>query len=204
MDYSLELNITNYCQAKCRTCRRTVTDTGETVPWLVLKHMSDQELDHIVSKTMGLNMTYDLCGEYGDPMMHPNIQKIIDKLTSIGSVSINTNGGLRNEKFYSTNAKNRRLKITWSIDGLDHDTNWKYREGVNWQRAMDNMTAWFHHGGKGRWEYLMFDWNKDQIPLAKTFADANNISVRFKWHNGVHGQIDERTRKQMQSTMQLS
>ena len=201
MDYSLELNITNYCQAKCRTCRRTVTETGETVPWLVLKHMSDIELDSIVEKTNGLNMTYDLCGEYGDPMMHPKIQDYIDKLTAIGYVSINTNGGLRSSEFYRKNAKNRRLKITWSIDGIDHDTNWKYREGVNWEKAWSNMYAWFYIGGKGTWEYLMFDWNKDQIPLAKTFANSNNIPIRFKWPNGPFGQIDERTRKELQSTL---
>ena len=110
MDYSLELNITNYCQAKCRTCRRTVTETGETVPWLVLKHMSDIELDSIVEKTNGLNMTYDLCGEYGDPMMHPKIQDYIDKLTAIGYVSINTNGGLRSSEFYRSSVSIREAE----------------------------------------------------------------------------------------------
>ena len=63
------------------------------------------------------------------------------------------------------------------------------------------MYAWFYNGGKGTWEYLMFDWNKDQIPLAKTFANSNNIHIRFKWPNGPFGQIDERTRKELQSTL---
>lgn len=204
MDYSLELNITNYCQAKCRTCRRTVTETGETVPWLVLKHMTDSELDAIVEKTVDLGITYDLCGEYGDPMMHPRIQDFITRLSNIGYVSINTNGGLRNADFYALNSKNKRLQITWSIDGITHDVNWKYREGVNFKKSWENMTTWFLHGGKGTWDFLIFDWNVHQADDAKEFADSNNIPINFKWPNGIYGQVDERTRQELQSRLFLS
>ena len=204
MEYSLELNITNYCQAKCRTCRRTVTETGETVPWLVLKHMSDSELDSIVGKTLNLPMTYDLCGEFGDPMMHPNIQSFIDKLSKIGYVTINTNGGLRDSNFYKENANNRRLKVIWSIDGITHDTNWKYREGVNFKKAWDNMNTWFSNGGKGTWEFLIFDWNLDQLTDAKIYAESNNIPIRFKWPNGAFGQVPYDERQEIQNRLSFS
>ena len=204
MDYSLELNITNHCQAKCRTCRRTVTETGEKQPWLVLKHMTNKELSYIVRQTIGLPMTYDLCGEYGDPMMHPNIQLFIDELTCIGKVTINTNGGLRSPDFYEENSQNRRLNFTFSIDGITEDVNWKYREGVNFSRAWKNMTTWFRSGGRGKWEYLVFDWNKHQCNQAKVFADANNIPIRFKWPNGAYGQVDKSEREHLQNILPFS
>ena len=58
------------------------------------------------------------------------------------------------------NAQNKRLTFCFSIDGITHDVNWKYREGVDWERAWRNMLTWFKHGGRGRWEYPVFEWNK--------------------------------------------
>lgn len=204
MEYSLELNITNYCQARCRTCRRTDTETGDTVPWLQLKHMENSELAYIVKQCKGLPMTFDLCGEYGDPMMHPRIQRYIDELSSIGRVSINTNGGLRNPEFYEMNAQNKMLTFCFSIDGITHDVNWKYREGVDWDRAWRNMLTWFKSGGRGRWEYLVFEWNKHQLDSAKAFANANDIPIRFKWPNGAFGQVPYDERQEIQNRMSFS
>ena len=66
------------------------------------------------------------------------------------------------------------------------------------------MTTWFLHGGKGTWDFLIFDWNVHQVDDAKEFADSNNIPINFKWPNGIYGQVDERTRQELQSRLFLS
>jgi MoaA/NifB/PqqE/SkfB family radical SAM enzyme len=100
------------------------------------------------------------CGELGDPMMHPDIEEIIDIcLGAVPRIEIATNGGLRQPDWYEKIAKKygNRIHIKWAIDGTDHKTNWKYREGVDFKRAMSNMKAWIKNGGAGDWHFLIFD-----------------------------------------------
>ena len=79
--------------------------------------------------------------------------------------------------------------IDWGIDGTDHDTNWLYREGVNYERAMENMHTWFSNGGGGAWHFLIFDWNWFQIPEAIHIAKDIGCKLEFKFNNRKHGLI---------------
>ena len=46
------------------------------------------------------------CGELGDPMMHPDISKFVERgLSQARKVNINTNGGIRQPKWYKIHAR---------------------------------------------------------------------------------------------------
>ena len=71
--------------------------------------------------------------------MHPDITEFVNHaLTLTNLVVINTNGGLRNKEWYTTmgNKYGEELKIVFAIDGIDHETNWKYREGVDFNNKI--------------------------------------------------------------------
>jgi len=157
---SFDFALTNYCQSRCRTCPRTNKETGNPEDWLVLRHVPFEKFK---KNTLGFSKDIDsikFCGATGDPMMHPDITKFIDHaLTLTYSVRINTNGGIRSPEWYTKmgNKYGERLKIVFSIDGIDHDTNWKYREGVDFKKAWNNMVAYCNSGGTAHWDFLVFE-----------------------------------------------
>ena len=209
--HSFDFAITTYCQAKCRSCCRTDNITGNTIDWLTPTHMSYDVFNNILDNSSDINLhRLEFCGELGDPMMHPNIEQFLDRAaTQVDYVAINTNGGLRNPEWYTHAAKKywrgptpHKLKIVWGIDGMSHDTNWKYREGVDWKRAMDNMTAWFDNNGWGEWHFLIFEWNWHEIPAAYEYAKEHNIDLYFKINRRPHGLITNESRQKVNKLLE--
>jgi len=193
----IDFAITSYCQARCRTCPRTNSDTGEQADYLVLKHQDYDAFERNTtnSKYFDTNLinTIIFCGQTGDPMMHPQITKFVDQGFKIGErVLINTNGGLRSPSWYTEMGEKygSNLVIKFGIDGIDHETNWKYREGVNFKKAYDNMTAFAKTPGDARWDFLIFEWNYHQIPEVAKLAKELNVEVLYKINNQFHGLID--------------
>ena len=181
---TFDICISSYCQAYCAGCQRN-DEYQQPTEWILenQKHMAPDTfkkfLDSGYTKEFG---RLQLCGELGDPMMHPDIDDILDiafgyKL--IDGVLINTNGGLRQPKWYEMQAKKKRdLTIAFGIDGIDHDTNWKYRKGVNFQRAWDNMIAFHKNGGYAEWHYILFEWNYKDIP--EVVKAAKDLKLKKK------------------------
>ena len=194
-DYSNQIDfaITTHCQAKCRSCARTNLETGEKESWLELKHMDLNVFKNTLNNSPDVNLNeIEFCGELGDPMMHPQIDEFIkNALTYTNRVTISTNGGLRNPLWYETIAKKygSSLKINWAIDGTTHDVNWKYREGVDWQRAMDNMTSYIKAGGSGSWWFIIFEWNHHQLLEASKMAKNIDIDIVFRYNERLFGLI---------------
>ena len=205
MMHSIDFALTTYCQAKCRSCARTNEETGEKEDWLELRHMQLDNFETILKTTKKELDWIQFCGEVGDPCMHPQIEKFTDiALKYARSVNINTNGGLRQPDWYSRLARQYEGKIwiKFGVDGADHDTNWLYREGVDWQRAMDNMRAYFQNGGSGVWHFLIFDWNWHQIPEAIAIAKDMRCNIEFKWNTREFGLITKENRVHAQQLLE--
>jgi MoaA/NifB/PqqE/SkfB family radical SAM enzyme len=199
----LEFALTTYCQAKCRSCARTNQDTGEKESWLELKHMDLNVFASTLELSKNLNIsTIQFCGEFGDPMMHPQINKFVDVSMKVAkdSVIINTNGGLRTPDWYTSIVKQYgdKINIQWAIDGTTHDVNWKYREGVDFERAMNNMKAYIEADGIGIWWFIIFEWNWHQIPQARKIADELGIDIEFKFNQRNHGLISNKSKLKAQ------
>lgn len=200
MKHSIDFALTTYCQAKCRSCARTNQETGEKEDWVKLKHMDLDVFEKRLKATQG-NIDFDdieFCGEFGDPMMHPQIDAFIETaLKYAPEVTISTNGGLRQPEWYKSIAQKykNRLTINFAIDGTDHDTNWKYREGVDFQRAMENMISFRSCGSRASWWFLIFDWNWHQVPLAKQMADELDVRITFNYNRRWIGLITPENKK---------
>lgn len=208
-EYAFDFAVTTYCQSRCRTCPRTNNDTGEMVDWLRPTHVP---LDTLIKRFDSIKsilprskfLHAQLCGEFGDPMMHPKIDKIIDYLQDadhVGTIEVNTNGGLRQPKWYEKIGTYDKLEIVFGIDGLDHDTNWKYREGVDFQRAWDNMLAYKSKNDRVNWQFIIFEWNWKQIHEAKQKADDLGIQISFVINRGFHGRLQPDNRARVESIL---
>lgn len=150
--------ITTYCNAKCPTCVRT----QETPK---LEHM---DLD-IFKITLGIHNPFviELCGERGDPLMHPKLDDFIkiardylgpfetiektpttliyydrqkkEKRSYLkSSIDIHTNGGLRNPEWFRKIVKNYNVGFHFGIDAPKNDL---YRINVDTKLAIKNMLS---------------------------------------------------------------
>lgn len=179
MFFNVEFNITSFCQARCISCVRTDEVSGGLARGLIPKHISITDFKKMLDN-LGERQISEirLQGETGDPMMHPQIEKIIKlAFAKTDRIIIITNGGLRKPEWYTELGKkftgDKKIAIMFCIDGLDHKTSWKYREGVDWGRAMSNMRAWAATGHEVHWKFILFTWNQNQ------YKDAYRLSQKL-------------------------
>jgi MoaA/NifB/PqqE/SkfB family radical SAM enzyme len=186
---SFEISITTYCQASCPLCARTDRNTGKLKDFIDLKHSNiDTIMKTIKDIAKYTNVKkIQICGDYGDPLMHPKIEDIIYEINKHNLwADISTNGGIRNLNFYKKIAKTNTTLI-FGIDGIDEYTSSKYRMGVNFDKAMKNMithaTETKDHDcvrKKTQWDFLIFDYNYHQLDDAIKIAEQHNIKINFR------------------------
>ena len=191
MNREVEFAITTFCQAKCPSCVRTLLiEQGKLEPY----HISADVYKNVANNLVGVDLV-SLCGEAGDPLMHPEIDVIIDCfLEKDIDVYVHTNAGLRDQSFFRKYAK-KGVNFDFGIDGMDAETNNMYRIGVNFNKAWENMHAYFDELKlqkikKGNWSYIIFSWNKHTIHDVYNYAKSNKIPVKFKINDRTsHGYV---------------
>ena len=184
LDNVKEIHIepTSLCNAECPMCARNVY--GKMVnPYIRLKSLPLQWFEKNITpkQIKKLNKVF-FCGNVGDPASAPELLDIIAYFKSHNSnlvVGLNSNGGLKTTEWW------RKLGhlldgaldyCVFSIDGLD-DTNHIYRRNVQWQKVVENTTAFISTGASAHWDMLVFEHNKHQVQEAKEQADQ----MGFKW-----------------------
>ena len=186
----LHIELTNACNSKCPLCVRTNSPAVEKIKHLTLddiKKINFENLHHIL-----------LCGNFGDPILCPEIYEICDYIIQKGiCLHIKTNGGMRDKKFWydfgklfsRKNIKERGLpypdervgkwnyhKVTFDIDGLE-DTNHIYRIGTDFKKIKENAQSFIDGGGLAGWEWLVFKHNQHQI------MEARDLAIRMGFYN---------------------
>jgi len=116
-----------------------------------------------------------MCGNLGDPIVAQDtleIFKYFRKHNPNMWLSMNTNGGAKNEEWWRQLAEvfGRMGAVIFSVDGL-RDTNHLYRQGVVWDNVERNMRAFIDAGGRARWDYLIFEHNQHQVEEAEALAN---------------------------------
>ena len=196
----LQMEITNYCNAACSACARE---------W-VNKPYKDEERNKSPYRWK-LNDSYvDLetfkswldkddwtklekiffCGNYDEPATNPDLIPICkwiinskDLFPSLPSIAISSNGGTRNEKFWSDLGKlskdSKRIRVNFAIDGFS-DTNHLYRVNVNWKILQRNYRAYLKAGGLAWWQFIIFKHNEHEVNLVEEYAKNEGFEkVKF-------------------------
>ncbi len=199
MKHNFDFWLTTYCQAKCGSCARTHEPTGEEEWWLKKTHMPLETFtNRLDSFTKDIGYI-QFCGEMGDPCMHPRVEEFIDTSFNYADrVNLLTNGGLRSPEWFAKLGKTNGFRgedtgvfAKFGVDGIDQESSDMYRVGVNFDKALENMTAYFGAGGWGAWHFLLFSWNWHLIPEASILAKSIGAKIDFKFNNRSFGQISE-------------
>ena len=158
-----------FCNLHCPQCPRYDTN-GYLDKNLTQGHLS---LDSMVknfdlTKLPSLqNVIFE--GDYGDPMMNPEIDQFVNFFKDIESIKLITNGSIRNKDYFANLATHKNLQVTFSIDGLE-DTNHIYRINSNWNKTIANAKSFINAGGNATWKYIIFKHNQHQVDEARQLA----------------------------------
>lgn len=202
----LDLELTSYCNIQCPMCPRFDQDTYPNLDSNIqLKHIGYELIISIIDQCPTLEKVI-LCGNFGDPLMHPNIKEIFELLYSRGiSIYVSTNGSMRSSKFWAEIAKffpnNGKSLMNFAVDGLS-DTNKLYRVGSDWSTIERNMKSFIENGGRAGWRFVVFEHNEHQIEEARKLAMEMGfiqfteiISCRFGNFKDIHNVKPPETKK---------
>ena len=175
----------SHCTAACQLCPRH-SYIGDNLYHkkhnLVEQHLDLDIIRRVLSEpqVQGIG-DWLLCGNLGEPMMHPDIADLCEMLNGNSAESwmcVHTNGGIGNVETWDRMGRLLRLprgEMIFSIDGLE-DTNHIYRRNTRWDVIMRNAEAFIAAGGRAIWKFIEFDYNRHQI------EEARALSVSMGFH----------------------
>lgn len=167
---SLQLEITNHCNAACPQCPRNFFG-GSTIPTLPLQRWSVKTFRRTVLDLVPQLTDLYFCGTYGDPCTNNDLIDMArlarDKNPAI-RIGLHTNGGANRPDFFKQLAEVVDF-VAFGIDGLE-DTNHVYRRGVRWSRVMENAASFIQAGGCAYWDYIVFEHNQHQVDAARELS----------------------------------
>ena len=193
---ALQFEISSNCNANCIGCSRADPFDKLKINPLIVKN---QFLSLDLFKRIVLADSFEhveeiqFCGSIDDPPMHPDFLEILEFLVRLNRhhIVIHTNGGMRKPNYWAYMARvlsKSKYTLNFSIDGLA-DTNHIYRRGVQWDKLMENVSAFIKAGGHAQWQGVIFPWNIHQLPQARELARDMGFSV-FRERNDTC--LDER------------
>ena len=174
---NLQIDITSHCNARCGACVRN-KNGDETREELVLEHFDMEVWERLAKEDTHGWFIGDLTlnGNWGDPMMHPKLVEMLTIWTQYhpeSSLYLHTNGSMRTKWFWEDLAVAcRRFTnhlVVFAVDGLE-DTHSIYRRKTNFNKIIENITAFSKSGGRSNVTMTLFEHNKHQVKEVEAIA----------------------------------
>jgi len=170
----IHIEITNNCQASCPMCSRNVNG-GLSNPLIKNQNWSLDDFKHIMSSEVLEQITsYYFCGNFGDPILNNELISMCQYSNEIAPdvyISIYTNGSARDIKWWINLAQSlpKKHRVVFALDGLS-DTHSIYRIGTNFEKIIENASAFISAGGNAEWAFIKFKHNQHQVEEAKELS----------------------------------
>jgi len=189
----LELELTSKCNAACPQCPREIPYIKENLNINKNEITLDLIKKWLPREILQRLKVVQFKGGFSEPVIAQDFYEIVRYFieNSTAEIIINTNGSLRKPEFWddlATLTKNR-CKIVFGIDGLE-DTHSIYRVNTNYNKVIENATAYINSGGYAVWQFIKFNYNEHQVDIAKELSYKLGFkefmlinSVRFDSYN---------------------
>lgn len=179
----VELELSSHCNAACLSCARTTHST-----FFRPRHLRFDEFCRIFgTKSAIKDKFFNLSGGLGDPLVNPEILRIVEYIIEMGGkIRISTNGSLGSPSVWTRlgelSKESRRLKVSFAVDGFEQ-TNHLYRRGVPFDKIKRNMRVFTDEGNrrvKGVWTFIPFRHNEIEIEPARSYAQSLGLEFELK------------------------
>jgi len=171
----LHIEPTNICTLKCPGCART----RFIDKWP--QHWCNHNIDiNQLLKFLDIDLTdirINLCGNYGDPIYHPDLIEFVDKLKQQGAIlTITTNGSYKKIDWWENFVKVLTVNdtIVFSVDGTPENFT-QYRVNADWNSIHEAMTVCASSSCKTKWKYIPFSYNHETIESARQLSNQIGI-----------------------------
>lgn len=168
--FGFHIEPTNICTLKCSGCARTRFIDQWPQHWK--NHSLDiTELLKFIDIEL-VNKKINLCGNYGDPIYHPNFIELVTCLKARGAIiSITTNGSYKTHEWWENLVSNLTSSdtIIFSVDGTPENFT-QYRVNADWKSILIGMHVVAQSTCNSTWKYIPFLFNQDNIEEVKQLS----------------------------------
>ena len=172
--YSLEtlseinFELSSHCNSKCPQCPR-YDMLGRVHKDLNVTHLNVNVIKKLPVEKMKNLKAVSFCGNFGDPLMHPDLNEVIDFFQQ-QQIAISTNASLRSRQWWSDLGEKENVSVTFCIDGIGK-THELYRRNTSYDKIIENAKAFIDAGGTARWQFIVFKHNEHQLNEAKKLSE---------------------------------
>jgi len=175
---SINIDAGNKCTLECAACsRQRYRKLGKTIPGDDLTPKQFDKLTDYFKKV-------SFCGTFSDPIFNPHFIDILKicKKKNI-KTEISSAASQRPIKWYKRAFETYdKAKWVFGIDGLPKDSH-KYRIHQNGEYLFDIMLMAKYQNIPVVWQYIVFDYNKDDLEEAKKLAKLHKIRMQIIFSN---------------------
>ena len=175
----LHVEVSSKCVLKCPRCPRT--ELKEDHPQ-INRDYSLEEFQTIFSQDILSKIKYlNFCGDIGDPIYATDFLEIVEYVKSTSPntcVNIVTNGSYKNAHWWIKLGEclSSSDRVTFSIDGWDHDSNRIYRVNSDWDSIMLGLKTLRDASAVNiRWSTIIFRFNLDRLDQIKNLAASMGV-----------------------------
>ncbi len=167
------------CTLKCAGCARTRFIQQWPDHWKNHNINSD-----LLFKFLDIDLTgkkINLCGNYGDPIYHPDLVEIVQEFKQReAQILITTNGSYKKSEWWDKLCKilTEQDQVCFSIDGVP-DNFTQYRVNADWDSIKTGIQSCVQSRCQTIWKYLVFSYNQQNIDQARDLSVVLGID-RFE------------------------
>lgn len=187
----ITMDISPYCTLECPMCRRQtyrrngIAPGGPNAKALTLENFK---------KLFPYISTVDLCGQVSDPIMHPELEEILNfcylKDIKIKLHTAATPKKLKEEDYKRLFEANPNAKWIFGIDGLPKDSH-RYRVNQDGEKLFDMMRmAANKYNIYTVWQWIVFKYNENDIQQGLKIAEQHNLNLEINISSRWRGQDD--------------
>jgi hypothetical protein len=181
LPHGFHIEPTNICTLKCSECSRTKFLNKWPSHWKNQSLDIDQLLSFLdIDLT---NVPILLCGNYGDPIYHPEFINFVANLKQKGAIlSIVTNGSYKKEIWWKElcNVLTEQDIVQFSIDGSPENFT-QYRVNGDWESIKVGIETCVNAQCQTEWKYIPFGYNIDSLDATRKLSEQMKVD-RFVVH----------------------